>query len=81
MEFMSGRIKTTKSPLRVYAYCSPNGTWGLYSNDNRRLAVLLMYQACNRRQMERCDVWRMLICCLIRDACSAFSDLAVRTNP
>ena len=65
MEFMSGCIKpiqfTKESPLRVYAYCSPNGTWGLYSNDNRRLAVLLMYQACNRRQMGRCDVWCMLI--------------------
>ena len=61
MEFMSGRIDPTQftheNPLRVCAHCSPNGVWGLYSNDNRRLAILLMCQACKRRQMERCDVF------------------------
>jgi hypothetical protein len=43
---------TEREPLRVYARQGPDG-WGLYSNDNRRLVALLMYQACRGQEHAR----------------------------
>lgn len=52
---------TREKPLDVYVHEGPDSVTGLYSRDNRRLAVLLMYQACRRKQEQLCEVW-----CVVR---------------
>ena len=47
---------TTKQPLRIYVHQGPDNVLGLYSNDNRRLTVFLIFQVCRRRVFESCDM-------------------------
>ena len=48
---------TSEQPLRIYVHQGPDGALGLYSNDNRRLTVFLMFQVCRRRLFGSCDLW------------------------